>query len=104
MWVSARRLPNVGQAEALNDSVVNAIGTVLLLTADTDELAVRMLRRAEEEGRADDTEETIRRRLEVYEDETAPLVAFYGDAVIEIDGMGTIEEVFSRIMLALASA
>ena len=94
---------NVAQARALNDAVVNAIGTVILLEADTDELVARLVKRAEEEGRADDNEETIRRRLEVYTQETAPLVDHYGDTVIRIDGVGSIEEVFARIALALAS-
>ncbi|HSJ71444.1 MAG TPA: adenylate kinase [Acidimicrobiia bacterium] len=94
---------NVAQARALNDAVVNAIGTVILLEADTDELVARLVKRAQEEGRSDDNEETIRRRLEVYEHETAPLVDHYGDAVIRIDGVGSIDEVFSRIALALAS-
>lgn len=94
---------NVAQARALNDAVVNAIGTVILLEADTDELVARLVKRAEEEGRADDNEETIRRRLEVYAQETAPLVDHYGDAVIRIDGVGSIDEVFARIALALAS-
>jgi adenylate kinase len=83
--------------------VINAIGTVVLLEVDADELVARLMKRAAQEGRADDNEETIRRRLEVYETETAPLVEFYGDAVHEIDGIGEIDDVFSRIMLALAS-
>ncbi len=94
---------NVAQAEALNDAVVDAIGTVLLLEVDTDELVGRLLKRAQDEGRADDNEETIRRRLEVYDNETAPLVEHYGDAVITVDGMGSIDEVFARIALALAT-
>lgn len=94
---------NVVQARALNDAVVNAIGTVILLEVDTDELVARLVKRAEEEGRVDDNEGTIRRRLEVYAQETAPLIDHYGDAVIRIDGVGSIDEVFARIALALAS-
>ena len=94
---------NVAQAEALDDAVVDAIGTVILLDVDTEELVGRLLKRAEEEGRADDNEETIRRRLEVYLEETAPLVDHYGDEVVRIDGVGSIEEVFARIALALAT-
>lgn len=93
---------NVAQARALNDAVINAIGTVILLEVETDELVERLLKRAADEGRADDNEETIRRRLEVYESETQPLVAHYGDAVISVDGVGGIDEVFARISLALA--
>jgi adenylate kinase len=93
---------NVAQANALNDAVVDAIGTVLLLEVDTEELVDRLVKRSEQEGRADDNEETIRRRLEVYEAETAPLVEHYGDGVIRLDGVGDIDEVFSRVVLALA--
>ena len=95
---------NVAQAQALNDSVVDAIGTVVLLIVETEEVIVRMMRRAEEEGRADDNEGTIRRRLEVYSGETTPLVDFYGSAVLEVDGMGSVDAVFSRIMIALANS
>lgn len=94
----------LGQAEALNDSVVDAIGTVVMLDVDTEEVVQRLLKRAAEEGRADDNEETIRRRLEVYESDTAPLVSFYGDAVVAIDGTGTVDEVLSRIMITLAKS
>jgi adenylate kinase len=92
----------LGQAEALNDSVVDAIGTVVLLDVSSEEIVQRLLNRAEEEGRSDDNEETIRRRLEVYEADTSPLVGFYGDAVLGVDGMGTVDEILSRIMIALA--
>ena len=93
---------NLAQAEALNDAVVDAIGTVVVLDVDTSELVARLLNRAREEGRADDNEETIRRRLEVYDTETAPLVDHYRDSVLRVDGIGTVDEVFSRIALALA--
>ncbi len=94
---------NLPQAEALNDAVVNAIGTVVLLDVPQEELVDRLLKRAAEEGRADDNEATVLRRLEVYEAETAPLVSFYGDAVHRIDGVGDVADVFSRIMLALVA-
>ena len=92
---------NVAQANALDDAVTDAIGTVVLLDVDTDELVGRLLARAQQAGRADDNEATIRRRLEVYHAETAPLIDFYGD-VLTIDGVGSIDDVFSRIALALA--
>lgn len=92
----------LGQAAALNDSVIDAIGTVVLLDVATEEVVQRLLKRAEEEGRSDDNEETIRRRLEVYEADTAPLVDFYGDAVLRINGVGTVDEILSRIMISLA--
>ena len=92
----------IGQAKALNDSVVDAIGTVILLDVATEEIIRRLLKRAEEEGRSDDNEETVRRRHEVYEADTAPLVDFYGDSVLTINGTGTVDEILSRIMISLA--
>jgi adenylate kinase len=92
----------IGQAEALNDSVVDAIGTVILLDVVTDEVVQRLLKRAAQEGRSDDNEETIRRRLDVYEADTAPLVEFYGPVVITINGIGTVDEILSRVMISLA--
>jgi len=92
---------NVAQAEALEASSAPSIGTVLLLEVVTDEIVERILQRGRDHGRADDNEETIRRRLGVYETETAPLVDFYGDAVIRVPGLGSVDEVFSRVALAL---
>ncbi len=94
----------LGQAEALNDLVIDAIGTVVVLDVPSEEVVQRLLKRAEEEGRSDDNEETIRRRLEVYEADTSPLVNFYGDAVLTLDGVGSVDDVLSRIMIALAKS
>ena len=73
--------------------------------ADSDELIGRLLKRAELEGRADDTEEVIRRRQEIYLAETEPLIGVYGDRglLVEVDGMGEVDEVSNRILAALAS-
>ena len=64
---------------------------------------MRLLKRAETSGRADDTEEVIRHRQEVYTAETAPLLEVYGSRglVIEVDGMGNVDEVTRRIDAAL---
>lgn len=80
-----------------------ALDAVILLTADTDEVVRRLLNRAIEQGRADDTEDVIRRRLEVYEAETAPLTSVYASRglVIMVDGLGAIDEVTDRIVEAL---
>ena len=97
---------NVAQAEALDAATgEGALELALLLTADEDELVSRLLMRAEDEGRSDDNEETIRNRQVVYRRETEPLAAYYpehGVAVLDVDGMGTIDEVFARIVRALA--
>jgi adenylate kinase len=80
-----------------------SLDKVLVLTAETDEVVARLLNRAQEQGRADDTEEVIRRRLEVYEEQTAPLIDLYtGRGILfAVDGLGSIDEVSARILAAL---
>lgn len=79
------------------------IDVVVELTADTDEVVARLLGRAKDQGRTDDTEDVIRRRLEVYAEQTAPLVALYRDRglLVAVDGLGSVEEVTSRLLTAL---
>ncbi len=99
----------VAQVEAL-DQMLEDLGqkldAVVLLTADRDELIERLLQRAHVEGRADDTEEVIRRRQELYEEQTAPLIEVYGDrgVLVEVDGMGEIDSVTRRVFEKLESA
>ncbi len=78
---------------------------VIELTVDTDAVVARLLKRAQEQGRSDDTAEVIRRRLEVYFEQTAPLIAVYQDRglIVEVDGMGDVPEVTARILAALGS-
>jgi adenylate kinase len=80
-----------------------ALDAVVELTADADEVVQRLLKRAEIEGRADDTEEVIRRRLEVYAEQTAPLTELYSarGLVRRVDGMGPVDEVTDRLAKAL---
>jgi len=95
------------QAEEL-DAILGEAGThldvVLQLTADRDELVARLINRAQEQGRADDTEDVIRHRLDVYDRETAPVVELYAarGIVQGVDGIGPIDEVTERIVSALA--
>lgn len=81
----------------------NTLSAVVKLTADTDEVVRRLLNRAIEQGRADDTEDVIRRRLDLYEEQTAPLTDVYASRglLITIDGLGEVEEVTARIMEAI---
>ena len=96
----------LAQVETL-DAALIASGTpldvVLALTADTDEVVARLLKRAEIEGRSDDNEDTIRVRLQTYADQTAPLLEVYGNhgLLVEVDGLGEIEEVSERVFAAL---
>jgi adenylate kinase len=79
------------------------LDAVVLLTADTDELVKRLLNRAQEQNRADDTEDVIRHRQHVYLEQTEPLIEIYSsrDMVIEIDGLGQVAQVTERILNAL---
>jgi adenylate kinase len=99
----------VAQVEEL-DSMLEERGCSLdaavALTADLEELVSRLLQRAKVEGRSDDTEEVVRRRQEVYEEQTAPLLAVYRDRgmLVDVDGMGEIAEVTERILAELKKA
>lgn len=96
----------VGQVEFLTELLAAdgaAIDAVVQLVTDTDAVVARLLKRAEEQGRVDDTEEVIRHRQEVYANETAPVVDLYRErgVVVDVDGMGTVEEVAAGILAAL---
>jgi adenylate kinase len=96
-----------GQVEALDAMLADAghaLDAVVELTVDTDEVVQRLLARAVEQGRADDTEEVIRERMRLYAEETAPLAAVYLERglLTQVDGMGAVEEVTARIEAALA--
>jgi adenylate kinase len=73
---------------------------IISLDAPEEELVQRMVKRGQELGRADDTEETIRHRLKVYHDQTEPVKGYYSTAreVQNVDGLGTVDEVTQRIM------
>lgn len=92
---------NVAQAEALREAVGDdAIGAMLLFEVSEDELVERLSGRANE-GRADDVADTVRRRFEVYREETEPLIDAYADKVVSVNGIGSIDEVFERVQGAL---
>jgi adenylate kinase len=96
----------VAQAEAL-DTLLAGRGTqvdkVIRLVVDNDELVRRMAKRAEEEGRADDTVEAFKVRLQAYETQTAPLIPYYSGQgkVMDVDGMGSIDAVSAAIGAAV---
>jgi adenylate kinase len=82
-----------------------SLDAVLELTVDTDEVVQRLLKRAEIDGRADDTEEVIRHRMKIYEEETAPLANLYRERGLlhQVDGMGEMDEVTERLQSVLAA-
>ncbi len=79
------------------------IDVAVEITADFDEVTARLMKRAEIEGRADDTKSVVRTRLEVYTDETAPVAAFYeGKGLLtQVDGRGSVDEVTERLLAAI---
>lgn len=82
-----------------------SLDAVIQLVADQDEVVTRLRKRAIEQGRTDDTEEAIRHRQEVYARETAPLIPVFRERgiLIEVDGLGEIDEISARIAEALAA-
>ncbi|MBE9548897.1 MAG: adenylate kinase [Proteobacteria bacterium] len=97
---------NLIQAKAL-DELLDRIGMpveeAVDIAVDNEQIITRIAKRAELEGRSDDTEEVVRRRLQIYEEQTAPVSAHYNQHGIltQILGEGSIEEVYARINGAL---
>ncbi len=96
----------VAQVEELDGMIKftgHELDAVVVLTVDQDEIVARLLQRAQTEGRADDTEDVIRRRQEVYAEQTEPLIEVYRSRglLIEVDGMGEVSDVTERIFEAL---
>ena len=94
------------QVQTLDDylgATDRPLNAVISLVADTAEVVARLLRRAEIEGRSDDNEETIRVRLQVYADQTEPLLDVYRarGVLVEVNGLGEIGEVSERVFAAL---
>ena len=93
---------NLGQVEAL-DTMLRATGqsldVVIELVVDTEEVVQRLLKRAEIEGREDDTEEVVRHRMDVYTEQTTPLSEAYDKRGLleRVDGLGEVDEVTARI-------
>jgi adenylate kinase len=94
------------QVRTLDDDLAETdrpLDAVVSLLADVDEVVARLLKRAEIDGRSDDNEETIRVRLQVYAEQTEPLLEVYRsrDLLVEVDGLGPIDEVSERVFAAL---
>ena len=90
------------QAEALDQLLAkrkSSVHTMLALDVPQDELLKRLLKRAEIEGRKDDTEEVILKRFKEYESKTMPVIDFYRKQgkYHRIEGVGSMEEIFGRL-------
>ena len=94
----------IPQAEALKKMLADRnteVSAMLELDVPEEELIARLINRGKTSGRADDNEETIRTRLQVYRSETAPLIEHYADRIITIPAEGTVEEINAATMAAL---
>jgi adenylate kinase len=98
-----RTLAQVEELDGMIEQTGHELDAVIVLSCERDEIVQRLLQRAQLEGRADDTEDVVRRRQEVYAEETAPLIGIYGERGLlhEVDGLGEVAEVTQRIFDAL---
>jgi adenylate kinase len=98
-----RTLAQVEELDGMVEFTGHRLDAAVVLTVDSEELVQRLLQRAEVEGRADDTEDVIRRRQEVYREQTEPLIEVYRDRgiLVEVDGIGDVDQVTKRIFEAL---
>ena len=100
-----RNLTQVGHLDGFLEQRGEPLTAVIELSVPRDESIARLSRRAAEQGRADDNEESIAKRLSIYESETAPILDVYRERGIvdEIDGVGSLDEITDRITAALAA-
>jgi len=98
-----RTLAQVEELDGMIAFTGHRLDAAVVLTVDQEAVVARLLNRAAVEGRADDTEDVIRRRQELYAEQTAPLIEVYRarDLLIEVDGQGEVDEVTARIFDAL---
>lgn len=97
---------NLSQAAALDGLLAkfgHPLNAVVQLDVPTDVLVERIAGRAQAEGREDDTPDAVRKRLQVYNDSTAPVIGFYQQRgiLLRVDGVGRLDEVSQRIAVAL---
>jgi adenylate kinase len=98
-----RTLSQVEELDGMIKFTGHELDAVVVLTVNAEELVQRLLQRAVTDGRSDDTEDVIRRRQEVYAEQTAPLIDVYRNRgiLVEVDGLGEVEDVTARIFDAL---
>lgn len=100
-----RNIGQVGDLDAFLDERDEPLTGVIELSVPREESIRRIAQRAAEQGRSDDNDESIAKRLSIYESETAPILDVYRErgVAFEVDGVGTLDEVFERIITALAA-
>ena len=95
-----RNLAQAGSLDAVLQDIGQPVDIAILIDVDPELVVARIARRAAEEGRSDDSEEVVRKRLAVYAQQTAPVADYYADRglLTRVLGEGTIEEVLQRIL------
>lgn len=98
-----RNAAQVGELDLILGDLGVSLDAVIELVADRDELLARLRQRAVVEGREDDTEESIARRLDIYAEQTAPLTGAYADRGLlrQVNGIGDIADVSAAVAAAL---
>lgn len=93
----------VGELDSMLREAGRALEAVVAIEVGEGEIVARLLKRAADQNRSDDTEDVVRRRLEVYREQTAPLLAIYRQRGLlkTVDGIGATDEVTDRILAAI---
>jgi adenylate kinase len=99
-----RTLAQVYTLDECLEKLGSELDAVVQLQVETDEVVRRLLARAQSQGRSDDTEDVIRKRLDVYQEQTHPLVDVYAERelLVSVDAAGSMDAVTNRIFDALA--
>lgn len=100
---------NLAQAEALDallDRLGRPVDVAIQIDVDTEQVVARIAKRAAEEGRSDDSDQVVRKRMRVYQEQTAPVAEYYAEKglLTRVMGSGTIEEVTQLILGVLEQA
>ena len=100
-----RNVAQVAELDAILADAGLSLDLAVEITADADIVAERLLKRAEIEGRDDDTEDVIRHRLDVYAAETAPIARVYAERglLVQVDGIGDVDAVTERLVAAIGA-
>ncbi|HEY8318691.1 MAG TPA: adenylate kinase [Amnibacterium sp.] len=101
-----RTLPQVHTLDRCLTELGNELDVVVQMVVEPEEVVRRLLKRAADQGRSDDTEDVIRHRLAVYQEQTHPLVEVYAERgiLVSVDAKGSMEDVTQRIFDALDGA
>ena len=98
-----RNLAQAGSLDILLERLNQPVEEAILIDIDAEQIIKRIAKRAQEEGRADDTEETVRNRLRVYAEQTAPVADYYAERglLTRVLGDGSVDEIFQRLFSIL---